>query len=78
MYIGQGVRTSPDVLQVQLFVWLQGGGHDQRGRAQGLETDVQGPYYEGPGSQNWQAILTLWKSVFCHLLTVERKNEVVY
>ena len=58
---GRRVGTPPDVLQAQLWLRLQGGGHDQRGRAPGLEADVQGPHHEGPGREKWKAVLKLTK-----------------
>ena len=43
---GGGGGQTQDVLQVQLHLPVQGGGHDQPRRAEGLEADVQSSHYE--------------------------------
>ena len=56
---GRGGGETPDVLQVQQHLSVQGGGHDQPGRPQGLETHVQSPHHESSGCQEWKNFLKI-------------------
>lgn len=57
------------MLQVQHHLSVQRGGHDQPGRAPGLETHVQSSHHESSGRQEWKDFLKII-SLNCYTTTL--------